>query len=278
MLHGLRDCAWSLLPIAHALASSGDAHEGYRVVIPELRGHGSSDHSEAYAMSHFLMDLHQVIEHFTAGDCALFGHSLGGHIVTRYAALFPEAIRAMLVVEGLGPPARPYEGDPAAEVRAYREMLLTRLGERSAQARPIKDLADVAARLLRNNPRLSPALADTIAPHMVRPLGQHLTWSFDARANSVFIGTSTHDNVRFWQQVQAPTCIISGTLSHEYWGRELASDGFTGHFAPGEMESRAQQFCHHTHHWFEQSGHMVHYDEPQRLADVSRQFLEQHYV
>ncbi len=278
MLHGLRDSAWSLLPVATDLARGTATHPGFRVLLPELRGHGDSGRSDAYAMPDFLIDLHAAIEQFSQGNCALFGHSLGGHIATRYAALFPEIVQALIVAEGLGPPKRPHEGDPAAEIRAYRARLVTQLAARPSRARPIADLADVAQRLLSNNPRLPPAQAEAIAPHLVETVEGQLRWAFDSRANRVFLGVSTTDNVRFWEQVSAPTCIISGALSYEYWGREMNQPGFSGHFAEGEMETRVQHFKNHEHHWFEHSGHMVHYDEPQRLGALCRQFLEQHYV
>lgn len=278
MLHGLRDSAWSLLPVAQALSRPSAACPGYRVLLPELRGHGRSGRSHAYAMPNFLLDLHSVISRLTEGSCALFGHSLGGHIVTKYAGLFPEIVKAMLVVEGLGPPKRPHEGDASAEIRVYREMLLAFSSERTSGTRPIVDVADASARLQRNNPRLTAQQADTIAGHLVEQVDGRLRWAFDASARSVFLGVSTADNVRFWQQVQAPSCFVSGALSYEYWGSEMATPGFTGHFAEGEMETRVQHFKHHEHHWFDQSGHMVHYDEPDRLGALCRHFLEQHYV
>lgn len=276
MLHGLRDTAWALLPVAAHL--SGAHTPAYRVLITELRGHGASQRSDAYGMPNFLLDLYQTIQTLTPAGCALFGHSLGGHVVTKFAALFPELVKALLVVEGLGPPKRPHEGDDELEVAAYRDMLLSRAVPRPSSGKPIVDNADVAARLCRNNPRLTAAAAAHIAPHMVQQIDGKLRWAFDSRASSVFIGTSPADNVRFWRQVQAPTCIVSGTLSYQYWGREMPNPDFSGHFAEGEMEQRVQNFAQHEHHWFENSGHMVHYDEPDRLGALSRQFLEQHYV
>jgi pimeloyl-ACP methyl ester carboxylesterase len=183
-----------------------------------------------------------------------------------------------LVVEGLGPPKRPHEGDEALEIKAYRDMLLSRVAARPSSGKPIIDIEDVVGRLCRNNPRLDPNQAGQIAPHLVTEVDGALSWAFDSRANSVFVGSNYADNARFWRQVQAPTCLISGTLSYQYWGREMASPDFNGHFAEGEMEARADHFANHEHHWFEHSGHMVHYDEPDRLGVLARNFLEQNYV
>ena len=73
----------------------------------------------------------------------------------------------------------------------------------------------------------------------------------------------------------AEACIVSGALSYEYWGSQLGSDG---RFREGEMEERVGHFPNAEHHWFDHSGHMVHYDEPDRLANTLRTFLEKHYV
>ena len=265
MLHGLRDTAWSLLGVADQLHRAG-----HRVLLPELRGHGESARSEAYGMPNFLLDLDHVLALVEDDECALFGHSLGGHIVTRYAALFPERVRAVIAVEGLGPPARAHETTDEGHIAQYRTMLENRLGAPRV-ARPIASLAEVAARLRRNNPRLDPDEATRIAPHLVAGEPGAYEWAFDPRANSVFIGSGAEDRTLFWGGVRAPTLLVSGALSYEYWGREMANDG---HFAEGEMETRIRAFAQAEHHWFEHSGHMVHYDEPDRLAKLCIEFLD----
>lgn len=282
LVHGLRDSAHALVPLARHLSDENTGTKAYRVLITELRGHGASDSSSAYAMPNFILDLHAVVEALTDGTGALFGHSLGGHVVSKYAALFPEFAKAIIVAEGLGPPKRTYADDAAMEVAVYREMLLSRLGRRGDSGgrtkRPIKDLEDVTARLLRNNPRMQTDAAKQLAPYLVKSTSIGLQWAFDSRASSVFIGSDESENRRFWRQVRASVCVISGTLSYEYWGPQMAQADFSGHFAEGEMEARAQLFQHHEHHWFERSGHMIHYDEPERLAILCQQFLEKHHV
>ncbi|XOV82274.1 MAG: alpha/beta fold hydrolase [bacterium] len=275
MLHGLRDSAHSLLPVAQMISQSG---AGLRVLLADLRGHGHSEVAQAYGMPEYLLDLLAVVEHgcnsSSQARVALFGHSLGGQIASRFSALFPEKVSALIMVEGMGPPKRPNEGDPAQELISYRTSLLQRGALKRGGGRPLNDHADATARLLRNNPRLATDLAEHIARHLTTTINNQLHWNFDPQARNVFLGVNTADNTKYWQQLKAPTCIISGTLSYQYWGRELAENGFTGHFAEGEMEQRAALIPNHEHHWFDQSGHMVHYDEPERLGEVSSLFLK----
>ena len=39
-----------------------------------------------------------------------------------------------------------------------------------------------------------------------------------------------------------------------------------------ELEQRAEAFAVHEHHWLELSGHMAHYDEPEELGRICREF------
>ena len=273
-LHGLRDTAHALIPVF----TQSWQDPPYRILLPELRGHGTSDESSAYTMPNFLMDLSAVIDHIDADQVALIGHSLGGHVVTQFAALWPERVRALVIIEGLGPPQSSHQRDERDEMQAYRHMIERRLKKRSSQ--PMASLKEALCRLQKNNPRLNSVEAERLVAHLTRraPNGQGVTWAFDSTASSVFIGSSTETNQKYWRQIQAPVCLISGTRSFEYWRQQMSADRDTGKFAQGELEHRAQQFKQHEHHRFEHSGHMVHYDEPLQLGRVCRAFLEKHYV
>ena len=268
-LHGLRDSAYALLPTFEANFPLSK----YRILFPDLRGHGQSGWSAAYGMANFILDLHDTAEQLVDGKFSLFGHSLGGHVAAKYAALYPENVQALIIAEGLGPPARPYEGDDTQEVLAYRAMLER---FRPTKTRTMVDLEEVQRRLQRNNARLRPDAARDLVPHLVVAYENGWRWAFDFRASSAFIGASTSDNEKFWRQVNSPTLLVSGIHSHEYWGHEMGSENFNGKFAEGEVENRIACFRNAHHHWLEHSGHMIHYDEPQRLGELCFEFMEQH--
>ena len=56
LLHGIRDLAWSMDPIAQAL------RDRYRVLSLDLRGHGASEHPGAYTFPLYAADLHCVLD------------------------------------------------------------------------------------------------------------------------------------------------------------------------------------------------------------------------
>ena len=265
MLHGMRDVPESLLPVAEPLART------HRVLLPALRGHGDSDRPGAYAMELFLYDLYRTVEALEPRAFTLFGHSLGAQIGARFAALYPDRVGALVLVEGLGPPARPEEADPALGIRHHAERLLATLTP--APDRPLPDLEFAAGRLTRNNPRLPPERAREIAVVATRrePDGQ-LRWAFDARVASVFLGVSRQETEHYWRAVRCPTLVVTGDQAAEYWRGQMPLPN-DGEFAPGELEARIRCFADAEHVTIAGAGHMVHYDRPADLTAFVEDFL-----
>ena len=271
LLHGMRDIAANLMPIAEQLACR------FRVFVPDQRGHGRSDRAESYSIHDYLYDLHVLQRELIGVPALLAGHSLGGQIVSRYAATFPDQVRAAVIIEGTGPPSRPGWDDPVQQIRGYREQLL-RTWALSADPRPLPNLEFAAHRLQLNNPRLSESMAQRIAQNTTRRnAGGDLEWMFDPRVQRIFTGFSEADSQRYWRTVQCPVLLVYGDLAYEHW-RTLVAPGedWDGQFKPGELEQRIEAFARRSVHHFENAGHMVHYDEPDALARLMLDFLEEH--
>jgi len=270
-LHGMRDVAASLFPIAAPFV------DRYRIVLPELRGDGRSDSPGAYSMENFIYDLWRIQSDHIGRPSVIIAHSLGGQIASRYAAVFPEAVHSMVIMEELGPPAFPEPADEHAWLSGYRQRSLMRYAEPSA-GRDLGSVAFAASRLLANNPRLDPARAKETATAVTRVDSEgRLVCAFDTHAGTVFVRADRDEGQQFWKAIQCPTMIISGDLAHEYWSGQFDNlPGFDGRYGDGEMARRAAIFPRGEHYAFHHSGHMVHYDEPQRLVSVMADFLDRH--
>ena len=272
MLHGMRDVGLSLLPIAEAVART------HPVFLMDLRGHGDSDKPGGYTMVQFVYDLHVVVSELVRSPAVLFGHSLGGHVVCRFAAIYPELARGAIVVEGLGPPDGRAPADPADRLKMEGERILGSLSIPEKQ-RPLPDLAFAAERLLANNPRLSADRASELARQGTRVRNGQLQWNFDPRVQTVFVGSDADASERYWAHVRCPVSIIAGDLAAEYWSQALspnkepAGSDWTGQFAPGELEARVSTFPDAALVRMAGSGHMVHFDEPEPLAEATLDFL-----
>jgi lipase len=71
---------------------------GYRIVAPDLRGHGSSSWEPPWTIATHVSDVLETLEHAGIERAAFVGHSYGGRLILELADLGPERIeRAALL-------------------------------------------------------------------------------------------------------------------------------------------------------------------------------------
>jgi 2-succinyl-6-hydroxy-2,4-cyclohexadiene-1-carboxylate synthase len=79
----------------------------YRIIAPDQRGHGLSDKPVArYASQDLAGDAFGLMQRLGLGPTIVVGHSMGGRIAAHVAATYPQAVRALaLLDEGADGPA-----------------------------------------------------------------------------------------------------------------------------------------------------------------------------
>ncbi|MGB0135468.1 alpha/beta fold hydrolase [Dokdonella sp.] len=80
--------------------------KGHYVVAIDLAGHGRSDHRPPgnwYPYVDFLDEIGEAMDQLGWQDADLLGHSLGATLVSVFAAICPQRVRRLLLIEGLGP-------------------------------------------------------------------------------------------------------------------------------------------------------------------------------
>ncbi len=268
IVHGIRDVAASLLVIAQPLA------EKWFVVLPDLRGHGDSDNSNHYSIWQFVYDLYRVIEALDLATPVIVGHSLGGQIASQHAALFPEQVRALVIVEGLGPPLRSHPLDTDARLMQQREQLL-RTMQLPEHSRPLPSVEFAAERLRANNPRLGRERALWLADHGtgIAADGKRY-WKFDQRVGQIWLSTDPELNRARWRAIQCATLIVTADLAHEYWNAQMTIPGWSGRFTDEDFAERLECFRNATHVRIANAGHMVHFDAPEELVEAIEGFLQ----
>src|SRR6185369_2790961 len=139
------------------------------VIAPDCRGHGDSGWVGAGGYYHFpdyIWDLNALIEALKLSAFSLVGHSMGGTISFMYTGTFPERIRKLVLVEGIGPLPAEFSDAPARMERWIAEVRL--LPQRKIVEYSTLDVA--AERMRRKNPRLNPELAVELARSAMRRL------------------------------------------------------------------------------------------------------------
>ncbi len=267
MVHGIQDFALSMAGLAESLNAA------YRVVAYDLRGHGDSDKPGVYTMPHHLADLHAVLFQIGAERPILLGHSLGSQIVTQYAGIFDDAVRAVVSLDGLGPPvARPPADDEDLQWQAQEGV--QSLLRPASHGRPMVDIEDAANRFLRFHPRMDPELAMTLVEQGTEPHpAGGLQWKWDPRVTSMRLTAVPELAEQRWQWVRCPTLLLTAGEVDEFFMRRMGLDSSSMGRDTSEIERRAALFRHGHAVEIAGAGHHLHYDRAEEVERVVLQFL-----
>lgn len=275
----LKICEWnnSDLPlptvILHGFLEQGPAWQDVarrlpgRVIAPDQRGFGLSDHAGAGGFYHFwdyVGDVDRLVDHL-GGKVNLVGHSMGGTVACLFAGLRPQKVERLVLVEGLGPP----DGQSGMLGRARR--FLDERAEPPRHPRVI-DIDDAVNRMTRWNPTLPPHAAHRLAGRVLRPIrpGEPLkgasdtqgdfTWTWDplhrGRSPQPFIAAQFQVTL---SQITAPVLYIQGGRSP---------------FAMMPVEDRKAALANLREVVIPHAGHMLHHDAPAELAEQIASHLE----
>lgn len=137
--------------------------EEYRVIAPDMRGHGRSTALEdlaTYAMEAYAADLAALLDALEIDICAVIGCSFGGMVALQFATTWPERVAGLVLSDTSAAYDHPEydekyrkrEAGIAAEEEATRTYGRRELGRRAA-----KDVADefLAAGIRKNYERIS---------------------------------------------------------------------------------------------------------------------------
>lgn len=242
LLHGNRDHARNWDWVAQELR-----HE-HHVIAPDLRGHGDSQWAVggSYAMVDYVLDVAQLLNAVQFFPITIIGHSLGGAIALQYSGIYPERVRKVVAIEGLGPPPGMIR-DRAAHVRMFDWVMeMQTLAQRHPHR--YKNLDEAVTRMRDANPHLTPEQAQHLTVHgSYRDEDGTYLWKFDnyVRAASPYLFNMPEAR-EIWSQITCPVLLVRGT---ESWASDPEKDG------------RATAFHDCKAINIEKAGHWVHHDQ-----------------
>lgn len=245
-LHGFADCGATFQFVVD------EFREDWFVVAPDWRGFGqTSADAVAFWFPDYLADLDHLLRHY-AGDrpVVLVGHSMGGNVAGLYAGALPERVAAFVNIEGFGLP----DSDPADAPARYRDWLLKSRDRPGAVERD--GFTQLAEAIRRRNPRLTAARAEFVARCWAEQtasgrvrLRMHPAHKLP---NPVLYRLAEAEAC--WREITAPVLVLTGSES--------------SFAAPDELPFRSARTVR-----IEGAGHMLHFEQPERVASAIEAFL-----
>ena len=255
LVHGGRDHCRNWDWVAQAFKAD------YHVIAPDLRGHGDSQWlvGGSYATIDYVYDIAQLVRQTGLQDIVLIGHSMGGSVALAYAGLYPQTVRKLVSIEGMG--MSPATADDSAP---GHERLLSW----------VENLRELSARIPKRYPTLEDAFErmQQANPHLTEDQARHLTihgsnqnedgtysWKFDnyMRAWSP-VGLSGPQTLALYRRISCPTLLVHGA---ESWASDPAEDGRLDYFRSARSVG------------VENAGHWVHHDQLEAFLGFVRPFL-----
>ena len=258
LLHGWMDVSASFQFVVEELQKE------WHIIAPDWRGCGLSAWSEGGDwFPDYYADLEALLDIYSPNHPALLvGHSMGGVIACTYSGIRPERVSKLISLEGFGL-ARTTPTDAPTRYRRWLDELIT-----EQRFRVYNSFDVLAARLIRENPRLNDEKAQFIARAWAQETNPgHIEMYSDPRhkrANPILFRLD--EILACWREVSAPTLWV--------FGRDSKGTGYLKD-NPEQLKERKSAFKHLQESWVEDAGHMMHHDQPAVVAKLIESFLAQ---
>lgn len=252
--HGGRDHCRNWDWVAQRLAAD------WHIIAPDMRGHGDSAWSPDgnYSMDAFVYDFAQLVHTLGHDQVTIVAHSLGGCVATRFTGLYPDKVRKLVNIEGLGPaPAIRAEIEAKGAAERLREWIDGKRKAAGRLPRRYPTLEAAFTRMKEENSFLSVEQARHLTVHGAsRNEDGTWSWKFDNYLNVWSVGDmSSADQQKLWQAITCPILMLYGADS---WASNPEKDGRMAYFQDARLIE------------YEKAGHWLHHDQLDRfVADVT---------
>lgn len=255
LCHGWMDTSASFQFMVDAL------QQDWQVIAPDWRGFGLTEKvkSDTYYFPDYFADLELILDHYQRDEqpINLVGHSMGGNVVSIYAGIRPERIRRLVNIEGFG--LLPHK---AAEAPEHFAGWIDRL-KKGYKLKPYASFEALAERLKAKNSGLDDGQALFLAHHWGYDTGEEIRLHADPyHKNRNPVLYRVKESIACWQKVTAPMLAIIGKSSE-----------FNQWMPVETVKERLAVFPNSSSEWFDDAGHMIHFDQPERLANSIERFL-----
>ncbi|RLA29725.1 MAG: alpha/beta hydrolase [Gammaproteobacteria bacterium] len=257
MLHGWGDCGRSFQFLVDELKQE------WFVIAPDWRGFGKTgSRANSYWFPDYVADLDVLLARYQPQEPVnLLGHSMGANVIGLYAGIMPERVAAFVNVEGFGLK----DSDPQDAPANYRRWIeKSRVMPKYASYATFEELAQW---IRKRNPSVSPDKAMFVAKQWAEQVDDGtVTLRADPAhklPNAVLYRRA--EALACWSKITAPVLQVVGedtdfTVAAKSWIETAA-----GAAPPNGAETIV----------IPDAGHMVHFEQPGRLAAVIEAFFQE---
>jgi len=242
---------------------AADLRRDWHIIAPDLRGHGGSQWSGdgSYTSAGFVYDLAQLVHQQQLAPVTIIGHSLGGHIALRYAGVYPDLVKKLVAIEGLGPsPKILAERAKRTIAERMQKWIEDQRGLAGRMPRRYASVEDAFKRMQEENKHLSPEQAHHLTQYGVNQNEDGTySWKFDNYVRVWPPYDMTREEIeQLWARITCPTLLVYGK---ESWASNPQEDGRARRFQSAKVVS------------VEGAGHWVHHDRLAEFLEIVRAFL-----
>ena len=207
---------------------------GWRLLAPDLRGHGGSDWAAApYLIEDFHDDVHGLLEIIAPRRVVLIGHSMGGRVATWFAAHHPERVRGLALLDTRMAGLKPERVD---QWRGFT------IGNGPRRVYSTREQALAAFRLIPPESGIAPGVIADLAAHAIVQLGpQEWALRFDRGVLSL-AGSRLADVFHLLPRIPCPAIVLKGEVSTVITPAECAATAAALGNCPVHMFPGAHHF------------------------------------
>ncbi len=256
LLHGWMDVSASFQFLVDSFARD------WCVIAPDWRGFGLTEWArDGYWFPDYYADLDAILNIYQPdAPVNLIGHSMGGNVACTYAGVRPQRVAKLISLEGFGA-SRTAPSEAPKRYARWLEQLAA-----PPAFKPYASFDAVAARMQKSNPRLTTARAQFLAQHWAQQnaAGEVVLRSDPAHKIVNPVLSRIEELLACWRRTTAPVLWLRGDASSAPGWRSDDTSQF---------DERKAAFTHLTESVIADCGHMLHHDQPQKMASAIEDFL-----
>ena len=254
-LHGWADTGTTFQFVIDAMQSN------WQVIAIDWRGFGKTEHQNScYWFPDYLADLDLILEAYSPDEAVtLIGHSMGANVASLYAGIKPERVNRLINIEGFGLS----DSDPNNAPVTYRRWLEKQ--ESTPKFNGYLSYDELVPRITKRSPTMKLDRAAFVAKE----------WAYEDSDGHVSLRADPYHKLpnaiqyrrseaeACWNNITARTIFIWG--EHTNFNKEM--DLMRNMTSANHPFTKAEIVC------IKNTGHMIHFENPESLAAVLEDFL-----